>query len=573
MPLKDMVFRKRGKINHSGKRGNLGTEATSDYGGDTLDIESLEETAEIVPESPDDQEEESEGKGKAMIDDSNAVLEQGTLNNNPLASWKHTTISEDRTSESGWRAKQLAIVLPQISRDSSDQTKVSLGKRDLPKRDLPYYNPMDNMTTFRPSSSQRKLLDLSWTRQEKSNSKDWGVSDFGSAQGITQVSSLSEIEDQELPRAIDDDTKNNDEQVPTGSMGHYRLLMDHIQALEQENILLKSWIDPDSIHRGRPFFQVVYRFKGDDRIFFKPPSWTREHPVEGNRYTLKGGSLSMKENEYLKRSSNLAFVVFQSYAVETVDDRTETPPLPDPEAETVLFASDEMRRAVQNYLSKQPDFKQLFPLFDVVEEIPSPYLFWYSTRSSYESVLQLLPPHERALIKLFGQWINANYETEYAHVNDQIERGVISCRSMKYLVRPGDPLVCQETGALQAYQATSWAKSKPASRDTSTKEGGSGFDKVWEVSAWSYEFDGVFYQKTVNLEIELDVTDPDEEVALSALRVTLLDYTSSDIREKLKRRGKTYWACRKRRFISYSGGDDIESLNNVSDLYFSIRSF
>ncbi|GFF67545.1 hypothetical protein IFM47457_01756 [Aspergillus lentulus] len=504
-----------------------------------------------------------EGEDKEQIHDFRGVLVQGSLNNNPLNLWKHTTISEDRTSESGWRAKQLAIVLPQVARDSSDQTKKSIAERDLP-----YFNPMDHMSPLGPSSSQRKLPEkdleahLRWTGKEKSNSKDRGISDFGPAQRIAQVSNRSEIEDQEFPSA-----RNNEEEVPTGSMGHYQLLTNRIQALEQENIILKSWIDPDSIHRGRPFFQIVYRFKGDDKIFFKPPSWMREHSVEGNRYTLKGGSLSMKETEYLKRSSNLAFVIFQSYTVVTLDDRTETPILPGPEAETVLFASDEMRRAVQNYLSKQPDFEQLFPLFDVMGEIPSPYLFWYSTRSSYDSVLQVLPSHQRALVELFGEWVNANYEKEYAHVNDQIERGVVSCRTMKYLVRPGDPLVCQETSLLQAYQATSWAKSKVTLRDTGSKEGVGGFDKVWEVSAWSYEFDGVFYQKTVHLDIELDARDPDEEVALSALRVTLLDHASSDIREKLELRGKTCWACRKKRFISYRGGDDIESLSNNSERF------
>jgi hypothetical protein len=133
---------------------------------------------------------------------------------------------------------------------------------------------------------------------------------------------------------------------------------------------------------------------------------------------------------------------------------------------------------------------------------------------------------------------------------------------MKYLIRPGDPLAFQGRGLPQAYQATSWVVPKPTYKYDAKRD--DQFVKSWEVSVWSYEFNGAFHQKPSTLEIKLEVTKPDEEVALSSLEVTPLDYASPKLREKLERRGKTFWACRKKKFISYSGGDDIDSLNNVS---------
>ncbi|KAJ5652595.1 hypothetical protein N7507_010021 [Penicillium longicatenatum] len=163
--------------------------------------------------------------------------------------------------------------------------------------------------------------------------------------------------------AVIPDTTGNKEIGHFGPWEHYKQLRGRMEALQQENVLLKSWIDPDSIHQGQPFFQVVYRFEGRGGIYFKPPSWKRVHTEEGNIYTLNGNALSMKENEFLQRSSNLAFVVFKTYSPQTVDhpedlgsQNGKAPPLPDPDSESLLFASSEMRRAVLNFLGQQEGF-------------------------------------------------------------------------------------------------------------------------------------------------------------------------------------------------------------------------
>ncbi|KAJ5652596.1 hypothetical protein N7507_010022 [Penicillium longicatenatum] len=126
---------------------------------------------------------------------------------------------------------------------------------------------------------------------------------------------------------------------------------------------------------------------------------------------------------------------------------------------------------------------------------------------------------------------------------------------MQYLIRPSHPLVTQQDSALDAFQATSWAKEKPINWSKTTR--------AWTVFAWRYEFDGAFYQKTVDLEIELQSQDSSEEISLSSLRITPLEYATPVVRKKLENRGKTYWTCRKKKFVSYSGGDEIELSSNL----------
>lgn len=494
-------------------------------------------------------------KDKKIIYDSKYSAPQDTLDNKsffPVS--KHSTLSQDRTIESGWNKKRLAVVLAPVSRHAPPVKKESNTKEERNDDSRVIASSDESLISLLHSASRHKI--------ERNLPQDNTVGTSSGDEDVPRSYYGSGTEDRKL--------NVNKERGRVKSLARYRKLADRINALEQENASLKSWINPSWNNQGRPFFQVVHRFEGHDRIFFNPPKWRRDSSLEGIQYTLKGDSLSMGKKEYLERSGKLAFAVFKIYAFEKMDDsgvansqNSERHSLPIPEVETVLFVSVEMRRAIQNYLSKHPDFEQLFPSFDVAQEISAPYLFWYCTRASYESILQAMPHHQRALVRLFGQWVNDNYETEYAYVDNQIERGVISCQSMKYLIRPGDLLVLHESDRPRAYQATSWVFSLPMPRGHPSKEDVGIFNKSWNVRAWSYGFDGVFYQQSSLLEIELDVTDPHEEVELRSLKVTALEWAFPGVRKTLELRGKMYWACRKKKFISCRGEDNIDSLNNV----------
>lgn len=348
-----------------------------------------------------------------------------------------------------------------------------------------------------------------------------------------------------------------------------QLLINRVRVLEQENVLLNRFINPEATYRGPPFSQVLYRFKGNDKVFLRRPRWARDPSSTRIKYILTGDSLSMKAEEYFKRTRSLAFVVFKTYALETVDpslkeqeqdQNPDTWPIPDPEYETISFVSSEMRGALLSYLRKQPNFGELFPQFDLKKELDAPYLFWYCYRSSYETTLRELSARQIYLMNLFVQWITPNYEDEYTKVDEQLSRGVIHPAFLKYLVRPGDVLVESTKKHVQAYMAKSWTTMKPHSRYGTEKES----QKFWDVEAWSYQFDGTFYRLNKILTIEINGDDLTGQISIKDLNIVPIRYTDQGTRTRLEKRGRTYWECRNKRFISCRIRDDIESLNNVS---------
>lgn len=386
----------------------------------------------------------------------------------------------------------------------------------------------------------------------------------------SSMSNLRDVEDRGLAGAIPPHTGYERD------MGQYEQFMNRIQALEQENILLRRFVDPDSTYCGPPFFQVLYRFKGDDRVFLRPPTWRRNTSSGRSQYILKGDPLSMRAEEYLKRSKALAFAIFKTYSSESVDysskehdQEADMWPVPKPEAETILFVADYMREALDIYFNKQPSFKELFPRFDSKNEILAPCLFWYCCRCSHGSVLEELSPHHRHLMELFARWMTSNYEKECTQVDDQLSRGVISSASMKYLMKPGDVLVSSKDGHTQAYMAKSWAGQIPIMKHGTKDEHSTKFQHSWQVIAWSYDFDGSFYRKATVLTIEINVQDPTEEVALRDLSVVPMRYTDQETQMRLEQRGQTYWACRKKKLVSCRSSNDIGAMTNVSTPFHS----
>lgn len=179
--------------------------------------------------------------------------------------------------------------------------------------------------------------------------------------------------------------------------------MEQNKELERENILLQRLVFPETFSGSEaPFYQILYRFENSDNILLRPLIWARESSPEGNRYILKGDFFSMKAKDYLRRSKSHAFVVYKTYANVSVDvhleeeaQQADTWALPDPIAESILFVSQPMIKAVRNYLSRQYDVGKISEIVDLNREIPAPYLFWYHFRSSFQSTLNELSPQHR----------------------------------------------------------------------------------------------------------------------------------------------------------------------------------
>ncbi|KAL3467065.1 P-loop containing nucleoside triphosphate hydrolase protein [Aspergillus heterothallicus] len=354
------------------------------------------------------------------------------------------------------------------------------------------------------------------------------------------------------------------EQTPSASnIAENTAFRDHMMRLmqaEQEDkkkllAARRQWADGQE-DDSRATHRVLHRFAGSHNVFFEAPGWKRQEDAY-RHYILQFGSEGVKVDEYLESNSHIVFVIFKNYAREApngLSTRTvrmaKKKHLLLPESESLLFVSEDMIAAVQAYLDSQPSFHKLFPDFDATAEIHTPYLFWFTFRAAYPSTLKRLSTPHRRLMKVFAKWISDNHGEEYAHVDDELLRGRIANGTMKFLIKPGDTLVSEEYGRYQAYLATSWAKEVNTTKVQSRSTPGIAARR-WEVSAWSHEVDGTFYEKDTILVFDLEFQDPEDKVDLRGLSLVPIQYTDIETSFQLQERGKDYWRCRERRLVSY----------------------
>lgn len=76
---------------------------------------------------------------------------------------------------------------------------------------------------------------------------------------------------------------------------------------------------------------------------------------------------------------------------------------------------------------------------------------------------------------------------------------------------------------------------------------------LWHITAYSYAYDGDFSQNRVTLTLKLDPEEEDGEIDIKKIGAVPLRYSNHEVRERLERRGKTFWKCRHKQLVSYEG--------------------
>ena len=188
---------------------------------------------------------------------------------------------------------------------------------------------------------------------------------------------------------------------------------------------------------------------------------------------------------------------------------------PEPKSESLKLISSEMIDAVGDFFSKLLDFNKSFPGGIWAGELPAPYLFWYRFRSLYSSFVVGLEPHQKSLVNLLAQWIEAHYGQEYEAANNRLREGYVSRNLMKYYIMPGDILVMKSKGQLQTCMAETWILDLNYGRSPDEDDNynqktfgvistGSRIAWPWcyRITAWTYRYDGSFYKKPLSLTID-----------------------------------------------------------------------
>lgn len=514
--------------------------------------------------------------------------------------WNHITISRDQTRASDF-TKGLLKTLFRISsrnqpaddknnfphaqtRESSNLEPTWRGSPTRPlfqvleereSEEVVYTRPHDYFKPALVSPPLANNSDLNHSvlshRKTAANMKDQPQPDASGEIEISRPEISGENSECGMPGPV-----SGTQPTVDGSLDHEQL-MDRLASLETENRDLKD------ANRTMARSETVYFIQGDRRgpvpylAYLDEPTWATGPSGET---VLKAHFVIHDISGYLQQNKDVAFVINKYYDLGHQDQEVRaairdkhTLPRAECSRETVRLQSFEMIQAAEEFFGQQPKFAEEFPGLNIENGVGAPYLFWYYYRS--KNALEGLSPTSLASMKLLTSWIEENYGELYDLVEDQLGRGVVSAKTIKFLVKPGDIVVWKEKRDLTAAVAESWlwARKTPQARqgfsfgsrreEWGTKNRDHEAIPLWKssVKCWNYGFDGSFYRRAHELEISFEAESQEEEVSITTLSAYPLQYAPEAWKETLDARGKVSWSCRHQRIASY---EDDRGLYGVS---------
>ncbi|KAJ9605958.1 hypothetical protein H2200_009807 [Cladophialophora chaetospira] len=462
-------------------------------------------------------------------------------NKNANIYWNHITISRDQTSLSDFKREILLVLASEIERSSSlrflnrrhtePEHQENLQPHRLPER--PEYRQPRNMKQHSTSS----LSQTAEEHQRTAGNHTMSSQDEFVAAGVPQGRTPKEA-----TTILARDTFNGDAAIPLGN-DEMRELKHRLSLLETENQSLRARQEVNVR------YETIYFIEDKNR---KTPAAYHEEPAwsVGPR-----GDIAMKANfplpdveGYIKQKHDIAFFIAKFYKPEQQQSEVQkavrdkgTIPRPKASNETIRLESLDMIEAMEAFIAHKPEFKGVFPTFNVRDALPAPYLFWYHYRSP-EALDTMSDLHKKCIRELTA-WIEENYGEMYDRVETQLKKGVVSYEAIEFLIKPGDAIVVKnkrgrETGTLNAEIAISRPsiltpqQLVDADTDkiwlTQTRENKKRYKWKWMMGTWAYRFDGSFYRKERSIEIEMQAEELHEEVDIRKLNVYPLKYARTE---------------------------------------------
>lgn len=387
-------------------------------------------------------------------------------------------------------------------------------------------------------------------------------------------------------------------------------LLQRIFELEEENSQLKAHAECAPMDFIKPHAPLEPKWKTLYRIdrsntYLDEPKW-----VLGDRKRLYMKAEMSVHNLalFIERNLDIAFIVYKDYNSKArgnmsacLEASNGVSRAPEAYAESLSFISDEMKSAMEQMIDQVPDFIQYFPDFKALEDVPAPYIFMYYAKQYWDECQSRLSTQNQRLLGLLKQCIMESYAAEYEAADGAFANGLVSRRYMKYLVRPGDVLVVANGSQISAFMSLDWiAEIDPfvESRDTNRKPQRVDIEirgrdvredyrsrsnspsqvslyetsspSYWRVEAWSWEFNGSFAKTKLQFDIALPTYEEDHLVQINSLAVHPVRFADDEMKNRLERRGKTFWSCRRKQLVSYQveAEEGLGAVSLLECLYF-----
>jgi hypothetical protein len=199
-------------------------------------------------------------------------------------------------------------------------------------------------------------------------------------------------------------------------------------------------------------------------------------------------------------------------------------------AETIL-PSDDLREALDMVSTPESQHRSLSDSVGFIR----PYSRLYYHRSLLSTAFGVPESSSRqSHTSVLFDYLERNISPEYSEAENLFQQGLVEKKHWEKLYRPNETVFNDENDQISAYIVDSCSL---AGRDALT------------LHCWSWEFDGKFFRQEKELQIQWPSSS--ESIFMTNLQVYPLRFDNTELEGRLERRGREFWYCRHRRFVSY----------------------
>ncbi|KAF8251016.1 hypothetical protein K440DRAFT_638849 [Wilcoxina mikolae CBS 423.85] len=397
-------------------------------------------------------------------------------------------------------------------------------------------------------------------------------------------------------------------------------LVDIIKKLECEKEVLEDHLNELKQHLARPpppppeksrkiraedlppwllvVHEIRVQFRSTPNIFLDPPRMFAGDPED---QTLRGEQVVQNLDSHLRRNSDVSFVVHKEYDQTTYRRSLELlpkkyvagkefliadPPEPKVESEYITVVSKPLEAALARIVKAHPD--QILNSPKCGELIPEPYLFIYHHRLLASEFAEAEGGVLREPIELLLRHVLQYYGKEYDAAEALFSSGLVSGVHLIKLFRPNEIIVTRKEQDNIGLEVATWPKDQKQLRNRvkvelwdleeseldNTESGSvelgldSGEQELESAESGSvvlpckpWFFNGLFHK--VSREITVTLSKSDKPCPITELEAYPLRFADPSVRAALLNRGKEFWKCRYRRYVSYDRWDAMREEHNI----------
>lgn len=344
---------------------------------------------------------------------------------------------------------------------------------------------------------------------------------------------------------------------------HTATLLKTIELLRKENKHLNSLSrfrlpSPPPPPRVGVFYRVkcecgsMGRLAPRTTVYLDPP----RRNMGSSSWHLQGNLHAPDQTLFLDQNNDVVLLVYKEYrcaadalrygwqrqAQAEIEAAMKDAPSPTPLREGFLINSQFLLEGLSVFTGDLESSDRTQD-FSYRKEVKAPFHYLYYNRARLLGRTNNMDEEHRKQASLLVDYIQTSFQASLLEANNLFFKGSVRQDTIPYLFEPNMKVVSSESGNLLAFMTTDYIAEDV---DTPTH------DTIWKLKCWSWVYDGNFLRKrfkvfkvTWQSSIRDGATRPLHELAVYPLK-----YASDSLLPELMSRGKMFWHCRTRIYVS-----------------------